>query len=83
MFQHRAIIRVVKSIRTTVAQLTFMETFLSMTLLCTTATHYWMFLCHGLNEADQVLLLWALQLQHHGKEAVEATVDGIWLSGID
>lgn len=42
-----------------------------------------MFLGHGLDEADQVLLLWVLQLGHQGGEAVEAAVDGLRLSGVD
>lgn len=42
-----------------------------------------MFLCNHLNESDQVLLLWGLQLWHHRSEAAEVTVDGVRLSGVD
>lgn len=42
-----------------------------------------MFLSHGLDEAEQVVPLGLLQLRHQGGQAVEATVDGLRLSGVD
>lgn len=46
-------------------------------------SHKWVFLGNHLNESDQVLLFWGLQLRHHGSEVVKVTVDNLWLSGVD